>query len=98
MIACGIETGGGLGEHAVDLEVAGRVVVDRDGPREAVEAKQRLRTGLDGERALDAWDADTGIANVRREVTLRAVRRRLLEEKLDGKTALELTDVALGIQ
>ncbi len=43
-------------------------------------------------------DLEEALARFRRDLTLRSVRRRLLSEGLDGRTARALADVAVSLQ
>ena len=63
-----------------------------------------MRTSdLAGGRADEALpitelDIDRAVGALRRELALRALRRRLLDEELDARTALALSERALEIQ
>ncbi len=48
--------------------------------------------------ALDPRDIDRAVARMKRDLALRGMRRRLLREKLDARSALALADACVNLQ
>jgi len=53
-----------------------------------------VRIKLPDDLRINDQDVDHAVSRVKRELTCGFLRRRLLEEELDGRTALALADLA----
>jgi hypothetical protein len=57
-----------------------------------------VRVKLPDEVRLDQQDIDQAVAALKRELSWGLLRRKLLAKNLDGRTALALANLAIGIQ
>lgn len=56
-----------------------------------------VRVNLPGQDQISPEDVDRVIATLKRDLTWGFLKRQLLEEELDGRTALALSERALDI-
>ncbi len=57
-----------------------------------------VRVKLPDEIRIDDQDVDQVVATLKRELSWGLLRRKLLAKKLDGRTALVLANLAMGLQ
>lgn len=57
-----------------------------------------VRVKLPDEVRLDEQDIDQAVSALKRELSWGLLRRKLLAKNLDGRTALALANLAIGIQ
>ena len=57
-----------------------------------------VRVKLPDEIRIDDQDVDQVVATLKRELSWGLLRRKLLAKKLDGRTALALANIAIGLQ
>lgn len=57
-----------------------------------------VRVKLPDEVRIDKQDIDQAVSALKRELSWGLLRRKLLAKNLDGRTALALANLAIGIQ